>query len=99
MPAFLRLAVPLCALIATPALAAPAYEAQPVTPAAAERLVARDVLWRCGETGCNAAQASNSRPAIICSALVRELGPLTRFAAAGQDFDATALDRCNARAR
>ena len=84
---------------AAPAFAGgPHYEAKPVAAPAAARLVARDLAWRCGASGCVAA-ASNSRPPIVCAALVREIGPLTSFAAGGRALSADELQKCNARAR
>jgi hypothetical protein len=91
------------ALLAS-AAAAPAsangihYRAQPATPPAAERVVVRDLMWKCGLAGCVAGKGS-SHPAIECAALVRQVGPLRSFSAAGQALDAPALEKCNARAR
>ncbi len=84
---------------AGPAVAAsPHFRAEPATPPAAERLVVRDIVWKCGANGCVAGK-SNSRPAIECAALVREVGPLRSFSVAGQTLDAPSLEKCNARAR
>ena len=85
--------------VAGPAFAnAPHYRAQPVAAPGAERVVARDLAWRCGAGGCVAA-SSNSRPAIVCAALVREVGRLSSFAAGGRVLSAEELQKCNARAR
>jgi hypothetical protein len=83
---------------AAPAFAAPHYTAEPLAPPAAERLIVRDLVWRCGAAGC-ATGKSNSLPATDCAALVRKVGPLRSFAAAGRAIDAAALEKCNARAR
>jgi len=94
----------LCALIslaflASPAMAAPVhFQAQPATQPAQARIVARDNLWTCTPAGCSSARSS-TRPAIVCSTLVREIGPLTGFSAGGVAFTAEQLEACNARAR
>ena len=85
--------------VASPAAAkSPHYQAEPVTAPAAERLVVRDLVWRCGAGGCRAAQG-NSRAAVECAALVREVGRLRSFSAGGQALAPAELEKCNARAR
>jgi hypothetical protein len=74
------------------------YRAEPATPPAAARLVARDLVWKCGVAGCVAPQG-NSRPAIDCSALAQEVGILRSFTVGGQAIAPAALEKCNARAR
>jgi hypothetical protein len=74
------------------------YRAEPSSPPAAARLVVRDVLWKCGPGGC-VAPRGNSRPAIDCSALAREIGTLRSFSVDGRAIEAAALEKCNARAR
>jgi hypothetical protein len=74
------------------------YRAEPVVAPAVERLVVKDVVWKCGAGGCVAPQG-NSRAAIDCSALAREVGTLRSFAIGGQPLDSAALGKCNARAR
>ena len=74
------------------------YRAEPATPPAAERLVARDVVWRCGANGC-VAPRSNSRVAVECAALARQIGTLRSFSAGGEPLPADQLEKCNARAR
>jgi hypothetical protein len=84
---------------ASPALASGAhYRAEPASPPTAERLVVRDIVWKCGASGCVAGK-SNSRANVECSALAREIGPLRSFSAAGQALPADQLEKCNARAR
>ena len=85
-------------LAATPALAETYYAAMPASPPAKASIVTRSTVWKCGEAGCTAARAG-SRDAIMCELLVREVGPVSRFAAGGNDFDAAALEKCNARAK
>ena len=84
------------AFLSAPALASSHYHAQPAGPAEA-RVVAKDVLWKCGDAGC-AAGKSNSRPDVICASLARQVGKLSRFSVAGTEFTADQLEKCNARA-
>jgi hypothetical protein len=87
------------AAAAGPAFAASGhYRAEPVTPPAAERLVVRDLMWRCSGGSCLAGR-NHSRPAIICAALAREVGPLRTFSTAGTPLAAAELEKCNAHAR
>lgn len=90
------------ALLSLAFLAAPAaaqyFRAEPVSPPTEQRFVARDSAWQCAEGVC-VAERSRSRPAHVCASVARELGPLRRFAAEGQEFDAEQLDACNRRAR
>jgi hypothetical protein len=84
---------------AVPVLASQAhFRAEPVTAPAEARLVVRDTVFRCGEGGC-VAPGGGSRAAIVCTALVREVGPLRSFTVAGRSFDADALAQCNRAAR
>jgi hypothetical protein len=86
-------------LSATPALAAgPHFQAEPVAASAQPKLALRDTLWKCGAAGCTAA-ASNSRPAIVCAVLAREVGALKSFSAGGLPLGAAELGKCNARAK
>ncbi len=80
------------------ALAGTQYRAEPAAPPAASRLIVKGIVWKCGAGGCVAPQG-NSRPAVDCSALVREVGTLRVFTVGGQPLDAAALGKCNARAR
>lgn len=94
----LRLALLSLTLLSTPALASSYFEAQPVTRPAQERFVARDNAWRCSEAGCSSAR-TETRAALVCSSLVRTVGPLRSFSVAGRAFDAAALEACNGRQR
>lgn len=85
------------ALIAAPASASSHYHAQPAAKPSAAKLVVRDTLWKCGNGGCSAAK-SNSRPAIVCAALAKEIGVLQSFSVAGQALAPEDLKKCNARA-
>ena len=80
------------------AFAGTQYRAEPAAPPAAARLIANDIVWKCGAGGCVAPQG-NSRPAVDCSALAREVGSLRSFTVGGQPLDSAALGKCNARAR
>lgn len=83
---------------AAPAVAGDAgyYQASLASPPAQARLVAKGLIWTCADTQCAARQKSPSRDAIVCSALARQIGPLTGFAVGGKAFDTEALARCNA---
>jgi hypothetical protein len=87
-------------LLAAPAAAAnPAhFRAQPLAAPSKARIVARDVVFRCGASGC-VAPGGSSRAEHVCAALVREVGALTSFSAGGRPFEAAALEDCNRRAR
>jgi hypothetical protein len=85
-------------LLGGTAFAGTQYRAEPAAQPAAARLVVKDVVWKCGAGGCVAPQG-HSRPAVDCSALVREVGTLRSFTVGGQPLDAAALGKCNARAR
>jgi len=84
---------------AGPAMAAGSYyQAQLAAPPSAQRLIVRDLVWRCGDTGCTAGK-STSRAATDCAALVREAGAVLSFAVQGRALSAEELEKCNARAR
>lgn len=102
-----RMTVPVFASLAALALgagsgpafaAASYYRAQPVSPPAETRIVLRDVIWACGETGCSGSK-SNSRPAIVCAVLAREVGALESFSIEGRRLDRQELEKCNSRAK
>lgn len=73
------------------------YAATPVATPAKTSLVTRTTVWKCGEGVCTASKA-DSRDAIMCELVVKEVGTLSAFAVRGQTFDADALAKCNARA-
>jgi hypothetical protein len=85
------------AFVSTPAFAAGAFDALPLTRPSHERFVAGDNAWRCGEAGCSSARTA-TRPAVACATLVRAVGPLRSFSVDGRAFDAAALEACNGRA-
>jgi hypothetical protein len=74
------------------------YRAEPAVAPHAARLIVKEMVWKCGAGGCVARQG-NSRAAIDCSALAREVGTLRSFSVGGQPLDSAALGKCNARAR
>lgn len=76
----------------------PQYRAEPAAPPAEARLIVKGIVWKCGPGGCVASQG-NSRPAVDCPALVRQVGALRSFTVGGRPLDAAALGKCNARAR
>ena len=93
-----RAAILSLALIASPALASSHYHAEPAAKPAASKLVLRDTIWTCGDGGCASASKSNSRPAIVCEVLVKEVGALRSFTFAGQALSPEQLEKCNSRA-
>ncbi len=81
---------------AAPAAAA-TYSAKLVTPTS-ERIIARDIVWNCGDAACQGA-TDESRPAVICQSLARHAGRVAGFLADGRAFTAAELDKCNASAK
>ena len=88
----------LCLFSGTAFAAGAQYRADPANPPAASRLVAKEIVWRCGAAGCVALQG-NSRPVIDCSALAQEVGTPRSFTVGGKALDSQLLEKCNARAR
>ncbi len=76
---------------------APDYRLTPTQSVTGTKVV-NDTLWRCSTNTCTAAKA-NSRPEIVCAQAARKVGKLTNFSYKGTDFDAAALEKCNAKAR
>jgi hypothetical protein len=85
------------AFASAPALAASDYRAEPARAPAETKIVLRDTIWNCTDQGC-AAPKSNSRPAIVCALLVKEVGQLRSFSVGGEAMPADQLEKCNARA-
>ena len=92
-----RIALLAIGLFSAPALATSHYQAEPAAKPAETRIVLRDTIWKCGDTGCVAGK-SDSRPAIVCAVLAREVGTLNRFVVKGEPLPAEQLEKCNARA-
>jgi hypothetical protein len=93
-----RTAVLALALSAAPAVAAPHYQADPVAKPASARFAAKEIVWRCDDSGCSAGKG-NSRPALVCAAVARQIGALRSFSAGGRPLAADELAKCNSRAR
>jgi len=86
---------------ATAANAQPAgafYAAKPVAAAGATRLVVRDTMWTCAESGCVSGSKGTSRAAFVCESLVKQVGQVESFRAGTEEFGAEALAKCNAKA-
>lgn len=86
---------------ATPARAAGAseyYRAMPVAQPRKASVITRGTLWKCADGVCSAPRAG-SRDAVVCELAVQRLGALSEFHVNGAAFDATQLERCNARAK
>ncbi len=74
------------------------YSATPATASAKAQFIASATVWTCGGASCVASKG-DSRDAIMCQLVARELGKLAAFTAGGTAFDAAALEKCNARAK
>lgn len=98
-------------VVAATASAAMAFTATPVAAqsttrqtaqleanASQAKVIGKGVVWNCVGTSCNAPRG-DSRPAISCSALVKQVGKVTAFAVGGVALDEAALARCNSFAR
>jgi len=83
-------------LAAAPAAAAN-YSAKLASPAAGH-IVARDVNWACDGAACQGA-TDESRPAVLCQALVKQAGKVESFAVDGRAFSEAELGKCNASAK
>jgi hypothetical protein len=94
-------AASLLLLGATAATAQPAgafYAAKPVAAAGTSKLVVRDTMWTCGESGCVSGSKGTSRAAFVCESLVKQVGKVESFRAGTEEFSAEALTKCNAKA-
>ena len=83
-------------LASTPAIAAN-YAAKPAVPAA-ERFIARDIVWNCSAAACQGA-TDDSRPAVICQSLAKHAGRIESFTVDGRAFGAADLEKCNSAAK
>lgn len=83
-------------LLAGPATAA-SYSAK-LASAAGGHIIARDLNWSCGESGCEGA-TDESRPAVLCEALAKRAGRVESFAVDGRAFSEAELAKCNASIR
>jgi len=82
--------------IAAPA-AASNYSATLATPAKG-RIVAREINWACAGDTCQGA-TQDSRPPVLCEALVKRAGKVEGFIVDGRAFTPAELDRCNGSAK
>jgi len=80
-------------LLAAPATAA-SYSAKLAT-AADGHIIARDLNWSCGESGCEGA-TDESRPPVLCQALAKRAGRVESFVVDGREFSEAELAKCNA---
>ena len=92
---------PAIAIVATLALAAPAaaanYTAKPASQAP-DKVVGREMVWKCGADACTGATAE-SRPLVLCQSLAKKAGRLESFLVDGLAFSQAELDRCNSVAK
>jgi hypothetical protein len=84
-------------LAASP-VAAATYSAKTSSPAPAQRIAARDILWTCSSGACTGS-TPNSRPVVLCQGLAKEAGRIESFAVDGREISAAELQRCNASVR
>jgi hypothetical protein len=80
-------------LLAAPATAA-TYSAK-LAAAAEGHIIARDINWSCGASGCEGA-TDESRPAVLCQALAKHAGRVESFLVDGRAFSDAELAKCNA---
>jgi hypothetical protein len=73
------------------------YVATPAVAPAKDRLMTRATPWRLQGASFVAAQAPE-RDLVLCQLVAKDVGQLSSFSAGGKDFDAAALDKCNAKA-
>ena len=84
-------------IISSPAVAAGHYAAEPAAQPSEGRLIVRGTVWKLNGAVYEAA-GGNSRPAIVCAALARQVGALKSFSVAGTPLGVAELQKCNARA-
>ena len=88
----------LVALAAALTLAAPAaagtYSATPQNPAKVGTVVTRDLAWT-QKNGVFVGRTDQSRPIVLCQALAKKVGPLSRFAVDGRPLTGAELAKCN----
>lgn len=85
------------ALAAAPALAASGYSATLAAAPETNKVMVAGTVFQCNGADCTAREAASS-PMRVCSALVKETGPVAAFAFAGKAFDEAKLAKCNAAA-
>ena len=85
------------AFVAAAPAAAANYSARLARPAAGH-IVARDINWACAGAACQGA-TDESRPPVLCQALVKQAGRVESFAVDGHAFSDAELGKCNASAK
>ncbi len=90
----LLVSVVVAVLLATPALAAPAYRAEPAAAPVQNQIVIRETVWT-REGAAFRGTESMSRPGTVCSRLVKKVGPLKRFEVSGTPISDQDLQKCN----
>lgn len=92
----------LAALLAATLVAAPAaaanFSARLTAPAGSQRIITRDIVWRCGPDACQGATA-NGRPVVLCQGLAKRAGHLDNFVVDGRALGSEELAKCNASAK
>lgn len=96
--AILAGALALAGTVVSPAHAAPRGGAYTVALSAALAEPREDiidgVLWKCSSDQCSA-QATGSRPVMVCTRVARKFGPVASFTSPQGDLSADELARCN----
>ena len=85
------------ALIAAAPAAAANYTAK-LASQAPEKIVGREMVWKCGAAACNGSTAE-SRPLVLCQSLAKKAGRIDSFLVDGRAFSQVELDRCNTAAK
>jgi len=76
----------------------PYYAATPVAVPSKTTLITSGTVWKWNTTAFTAIKGPQ-REAIMCEMVAKSAGKLSAFTAGSQTFDATALEKCNARAK
>ena len=92
---------PAIAIVAALTVAAPAaaanYTAKPASQAP-DKVVGREMVWKCSAGACTGSTAE-SRPLVLCQSLAKKAGRIESFLVDGRAFSAAELDRCNTGAK
>lgn len=93
-----RFTLGLAAILLPATAGAATYSAKPIAPIAAKRIVARDIIWRCGPDACRGA-TTESRPVVLCQGLAKKAGLIDSFTVNGRALPVVDLAACNKFAR
>lgn len=85
------------AVPAAPLMAAGNTYTATLAAASTDKVMAAGTVFVCKGADCSARESSSS-PMRVCSALVKEAGPVSSFSFAGKAFDDAKLAKCNAAA-